>query len=305
MPAGQRFVTSMPLVRGDLVGLVAPVSWDEDAWLEESVAVLESWGLEVVVGQHTRDRRGYLAGRDDDRLADLNTAIRDPRIRAVVTLRGGCGSFRLVRGVDQDALRRDPKPLVGFSDITALHRIWHLNGVAALHGGLVGRHRDEVRAQLFGELPAPFRSDSTELTAAMTTDGSAEGVLFGGNLELLARSIGVLPLNLADHIVLLEINRFAGLGMVDRALSQLVLSGAFDGINGIALGRVTGFDDHVDRGWTVLDVLHDNLDRLGVPVLGGLPIGHGPDSRTVPIGVPCRMDAVTATLTTQRALAST
>ena len=302
MPRTGRFVTPAPLREGDAVGLVAPASWAEDAWLDETVAILGSWGLDVVRGAHLRDRHGYLAGRDADRLSDLNTAIRDPRIRAVLSLVGGCGSFRLVPGVDQDALRRDPKPLIGFSDITALHRVWHRAGVAALHGALGGSHRDEVRAELFGQQPEPYASDPTELTAALTTTGTAEGILFGGNLEMLARSIGVLPFDLTDHVLLLEIHRAAGLGMVDRALTQLVLSGALDSIRGVALGRATGFDDHTDRGWTLLDVLREHLDRLHVPVLGGLPIGHGPDARTIPVGVPCRLDAGTATLTAQPAL---
>jgi muramoyltetrapeptide carboxypeptidase len=115
---------------------------------------------------------------------------------------------------------------------------------------------------------------------------------------MIARSIGILPLDLADHIVLLEINKAAGLGMVDRALCQLVLSGALDGIAGIALGRATGFVDHQDRGWTILDVLHDHLDRLDIPIVGGLPIGHGPDPWIVPLNVPCRLDTASRTLTT-------
>lgn len=290
------------MVAGHTVALISPASWAEDAWLDESAAILESWGLQVAIGPHARHRRGYLAGRDEDRLSDLNAAIRDPQIRAVIAVTGGCGSFRLVHGVDQEALRRDPKPLVGFSDITALHRIWHLAKVPALHGCLAGLHQDEVRAQLFGEDPDPFTADPTQLTATMTTTGAAEGVLFGGNLEMLARSIGVLPLDLTGHILLLEMHRAAGLGMIDRALSQLVLSGALATVRGVALGRATGFDDYTDRGWTVLDVLHEHLDPLSVPILGGLPLGHGLDPRTVPVGVACRLDTASATLTTQRAL---
>jgi muramoyltetrapeptide carboxypeptidase len=122
--------------------------------------------------------------------------------------------------------------------------------------------------------------------------------LFGGNLEMLARSVGILPLDLASHIVLLEINKAAGLGMVDRALCQLVLSGALDGIAGIALGRASGFEAHQDRGWTILDVLHEHLDRFEVPILGGLPIGHGADPWFVPLNVPCRLDTAGRTLTT-------
>ena len=125
MPASSRFRTSPRLVAGDLVALLAPASWAEDDWLAANVTRLESWGLRVRVGEHVRDRVGYLAGRDEARAADLNAAVADPEVRAVIALTGGCGSLRLVGAVDVQALQHDPKPLVGFSDITALHRVWH------------------------------------------------------------------------------------------------------------------------------------------------------------------------------------
>jgi len=223
-------------------------------------------------------------------------------VRAIVCLRGGCGSSRLLRGVDVEGLGRDPKPLVGFSDITALHRVWHLHGVPSLHGAVAGVHRQDVRDLLEGRTPAPVAGDPGQLGAGLTTGGRATGTLFGGNLEMLARSVGVLDLELGGHVLLLEINRSDGLGHVDRALTQLVMAGALDGIVGVALGRLHGFEDHVDRGWTVVDVLRDRLHGWGVPILGGLPLGHGPDPRVAPLGVPCTIDADAGLLTLFAAL---
>lgn len=302
MDPGSRFVTSAPLSIGDRVALVSPASWPEDHELGECVDRLESWGLRAELGQHLEDRVGYLAGSDVDRAADVDTALRDVNIRALIAVRGGCGSLRLLRDIDLIALGRDPKPLVGFSDITALHRAWHTVGVATLHGTVHGSHAEDVRQQLFGGTPAPVIADPAELTAPLTTSGTATGVLFGGNVEMLARSVGILPLDLRGHILLLEANRAAGLGMIDRALTQLILSDSLEGITGIAIGRFDGFDGYEDRGWTICDVLQDRLAPLDVPVLGGLPIGHGPDPRTVPMGVHARLDADLGTLTTTPAL---
>ncbi|MET0695302.1 MAG: LD-carboxypeptidase, partial [Propionibacteriaceae bacterium] len=232
-PRDRQFLTSSPLVPGDTVALLSPASWSEPDWVTSSVATLKASGLRVALGEHATDQLGYLAGRDEDRLADLNSAIRDPRVRAVLTLRGGCGSFRLVHGVDVAGLRQDPKPLVGFSDITALHRVWHLTGVASLHGCVAGAFAEDTLAQLKGTAPSALRSDHSALTAALTTSGTAEGRLFGGSLEMLARSVGVLELDLRDHVLLLEANRAAGLGMIDRALAQLRMSGSLDGITGV------------------------------------------------------------------------
>jgi muramoyltetrapeptide carboxypeptidase len=123
-----------PVLEGQLVAVVSPASWPEAHDVRMLRTRLESWGFRVRVGAHALDRHGYRAGSDDDRLADLNAAITDPEVRAIVTTRGGCGSFRLVRAVDAAALRADPKPLVGFSDITALHLVWQAAGVPSLHG---------------------------------------------------------------------------------------------------------------------------------------------------------------------------
>lgn len=264
--------------------------------------MLESWGFKPRLATHARDQLGYLAGRDEDRLSDLNEAIRDPEVRAIVTTRGGCGSIRLLHGVDVDSLVADPKPLIGYSDITALHRVWHANGVPSLHGAAVGRHAEVLNLALRGGTPPAVRRDPGQYGSCLSTGGRASGPLFGGNLEMLARSVGVLPFDLDGHVLLLEINRAAGLGMVDRALTQLLMSGALDGIVGVALGWLTGFEEYEDRGWSILDVLGERLGTLRVPILSGLPLGHDPDPQVAPLGVPCTVDADGGVLTVSPAL---
>lgn len=244
-----------------------------------------------------RGRIGYLAGTDADRLSDLNDAIHDPEVRAIVCVTGGCGSFRLLGGVGRDALRADPKPILGFSDITALHRLWHSAGVASLHGAAAGQRADTARDLLFGSSPGHLAADPHQYGAALTTTGWATGLLAGGNLEMLARSVGVVDIDLTGHVLLLEANRAAGLGMVDRALTQLLDSGSLAGVVGVAVGTLEGFDGYNDRGWEVIDVLHERLGKLDVPILAGLPVGHDPNPVTVPLGVMCELDADAGTLT--------
>jgi len=285
-----------------VVAVVSPASWPSDECVASCTSLLDSWGFQPRLGTHARDQLGYLAGRDEDRLADLNDAIRDPEVRAIVTTRGGCGSFRLLRGVDVEALAADPKPLIGYSDITALHRVWHAVGVPSIHGAAAGRHAPILELVLRGGAPPAVMRDPTQYGSDLTTRGEASGPLFGGNLEMLARTVGVLELDLAGHVLLLEINKASGLGNVDRALTQLLMSGALDGVVGVALGWLTGFEDYEDRGWTILDVLSERLGTLGVPVLAGLPFGHDPDPMVAPLGVPCTVDADAGTLTLARAL---
>lgn len=106
---------------GEKVRLVSPASYPEAEWIEESVRILEGWGLIAEVAGHALARWGYMAGRDSERLADLNEAFRDPAVRAVITTRGGAGAYRIADDIDFGAVRADPKPMVGFSDITYLH----------------------------------------------------------------------------------------------------------------------------------------------------------------------------------------
>lgn len=277
--------------------MLSPSSWVEGpAALDDLMRDLSSWGLRPEFSPHAFDRRGYMAGTVADRLDDLDTAMRDPGVRALIASTGGCGALRLVQAIDEDALRGDPKPLVGYSDITALHQVWRRCGVPAVHGAIHGAHRDLVRAQLLDAAPTTVSSDPTTLTAALTTSGTARGDLVGGNLEMLARCTGVVQPSWQGCILMLEANRAAGLGMVDRALTQLRLSGALDGITGVAVGSFDEFTGYTDRGWTVVDTLHDLLDDLGVPVLGGLPLGHVDDPVPVPLGVPAVLDADRGTL---------
>ena len=279
------------LTPGDTVALVSPASWLEPTQIEKTVATIEAWGFRAQLGAHVHDKRGYLAGTDSHRLEDLNAAIRDPDVRAIVTLRGGCGSSRLLHGVDVHALEADPKPLVGYSDITALHRVWHRHGVPSLHGAVAGAHQHVVKDVLCGGLPPDVAADRQQLGWELTTRGRASGPLFGGNLEMLARSVGVLKFDLRGHVLLVEINRSAGLGHVDRALTQLLMSGALDDIVGVAVGWLSGFEGYSDRGWTIIDLLRDRLGELDVPVLAGLPFGHDPNPAVAPLGVPSTIDA--------------
>jgi muramoyltetrapeptide carboxypeptidase len=154
--------------------------------------------------------------------------------------------------------------LVGYSDITALHQVWNTAGVPVLHGAIAGAHGDHVRRLLMEDADTVVDADAGALSAELTTAGSAEGPLFGGNLEMLARSVGVVDFDLSGGIFLLEINRAAGLGMVDRALTQLRYSGTLDGIAGVALGSIDQFAGYEDRGWTIVDTLRDHFDALGV-----------------------------------------
>ncbi len=301
-------LTSPRLRAGDRVRLVSPASTPTAAGVADATAVLEGWGLVVEVGTHALDEWGYMAGTDAARLADLNDALRDPGVRAVIATRGGAGAYRIADALDFAALRANPKPLLGFSDVTPLHLgMLHRAGVMSLHGCLVGaRATVACRQLLLDAAPVRVVRDPAAYSSAIERPGLAVGPLVGGNLRGVAGCVGVRMPSLRGAILLLEDERTVGLGQVDRQLTQLIRSGALDGLVGVALGHFSGFAGYEDRGWSLREVLQDQLGALGVPILGGLDIGHGgvgdnggPDQTVVPIGALARLDATAGTLTVE------
>lgn len=292
---------SWPQLRpGDRVRLVSPASAPDDPGaLDELTSTLNGWGLRVEVGEHALDRRGYMAGRDEDRVADLNAAYHDPGVRAVITTRGGAGTYRLLDRLDYDALRADPKPLVGFSDIMYLHlAIWAQCRVPGIHGCLAGDQAIRTTRQLLTTTePIVLHRNPRLMSVAAETAGRARGFVMGGWLSALAGMVGAGLPDLAGAIVLLETQRTIGLGQIDRHITQLTRSGALDNIHAIALGRFPGFEDYTDRGWNLVDVLRDRFTPLGVPILGGLELGHDPDPHAVALGTTAELDTASGTLT--------
>jgi muramoyltetrapeptide carboxypeptidase len=217
--------------------------------VERAAELLRRWDFEVDFGAHTFEKFHYLAGTDEQRLADLNEAIRDPSVRAIFATRGGKGSYRIVDGIDFAAARQDPKFLVGYSDITILHLAMWMHGIGGgLHGAL--REEDEagsdLRPSMYSLLTDAgsmiLHTSSEEETAALTTTGLAEGVLLGGNLDMIATAAGWTLPRLTDSILLLEAIGM-GPGDVDRKLTMLRRGGHLDGVAGVTVGQFTEFEN--------------------------------------------------------------
>lgn len=286
---------------GDSVRLVSPASTPEEAGVARTVRRLEELGLRPSLGRHVFDRLGYLAGRDEDRLADLNDAFRDPAVRAVIATRGGKGAYRIAGGLDFSAIRADPKLLVGFSEITILHlAVWHHARVPGLHGACwdEGLPAESFAQSVLTAAPVIVAAQPEEPTAALTTSGRASGILLGGNLDMIAAAAGWTLPSLSGAILLIE-DVGKGLGHIDRHLTRLFNAGCLRGVVGVAVGQFTDCD--TAEGWTVIDVLQDHLPRFGVPVLGGLPLGHGTGAVAVPVGTAAVLDADRGMLTVEAA----
>lgn len=295
---------------GDRVRFVSPASPVARDWLERGTKVLTDLGLKVEYGRHVYDTDAtidYLAGSDAARLADMNEALRDPGIKAIIATRGGKGAYRIADGLDFEAARAHPKLLVGFSEVTILHMALLKRGIA---GGIHGAPWDaegfgaETAASFVKAVtstdPITIRATRNEHTHALTTHGRAEGILIGGNQDSIATGAGwVLP-SFDKAILLIEAVNLR-LGHIDRQLTMLIKTGIIKNVAGIAIGQYTecgaAGDPTTTSETTELDILRDRFGLLGVPILGGLPIGHGKNPIAVPIGTMATLDADAGTLT--------
>lgn len=282
---------------GDKVRFLSPASPPEREGVLRRAAIFQRWGFVVDFGAATFNRHGYLAGTDDERLADLNTALNDPAIRAIVATRGGKGSYRIADRLDFAAVVADPKFIVGFSDIAILHAICiRTCGLVGIHGALMGDehgHIADVAAAslhqvLITQDDITIDARPSEPTHALTTGGTARGRLVGGHLETIATGAGWALPPLAGAILLIEAENMR-LGQTDRLLTMLARSGQLAGLAGVAVGQLTGFD--LAAAPSILDILREHLERLNVPVLGGLPLGHGVAPLAVPVGAEVLLDA--------------
>jgi muramoyltetrapeptide carboxypeptidase len=241
------------------------------------------------------ERHGYLAGHDARRLAELQSAVDDPELDAIMAARGGYGATRLLDSLELSALRKRPKLLVGFSDITALHAVWSRAGLGSIHGPMVaavGRGGDAELARLIEAVEGRHTRALSGLHAL--APGRARGPLAGGNLAVLCALIGTpfMP-DLSGAVLLLE-----DVGerpyRIDRMLTSLRQSGALEHVAGILLGAFTHAEPGAD-GMTADEVLVDRLASLGVPVLSGAPIGHIDHNEPVPLGALIELDAAAGT----------
>jgi muramoyltetrapeptide carboxypeptidase len=254
-----------------------------------------SFGWEPVVGQHVLERHGYMAGSDEQRLADLNDALRDPSIDGVWCIRGGYGSLRLLPGIDFAALREQGggKALIGYSDATALH------AAIQAQAGLISYHGPVARAEITDFTRSSLRravvegGDPAGHAGASRTlrEGRAEGVLAGGNLAVLTALTGTpYAPDLSGCILVLE-DIDERTYRIDRMLRQLYLAGVLEGCRAIVFGECTNCGETTESGTRTLDeVLGEMADLLDVPCLAGAPLGHIADQWTLPLGAAAVLD---------------
>lgn len=301
-------VLPKPLRPGDTIGLVSPsAAIDARLTLQLTREAMEALGFEVKPAPHYDGRYGHLAGTDAERAGDLNAMFADPEVDGIVCVRGGSGAARLLPLLDYATIRANPKVLLGYSDITALHNaLLAQAGLVTFHGPIGAGswnpfNVDQFKRMFFERELMQYRNVVTDADDELVprenrtltiTGGKARGELIGGNLTVLTAIAGspYLP-DFAGRILFLEDVEEAPY-RVDRMLTTLKLMGALDAIAGFIFGDCTDCDPGAGYGSLTLDqIFDDHIRPLGIPAYRGAMIGHIKEQFIVPHGGVVEMDA--------------
>ena len=287
------------LKAGDKVGLICPGSPISDDQYQTALSNMKQLGLQVVEGKYIKAKYGYLAGSDTVRLRDFNAMWGDDSIKAIWCIRGGYGCARLLPDIDLDLIRRKPKVLVGYSDVTVLlNYITQETGLITYHGPIAGAYFPEevfenIQQTLFeksssvalGMAKLSSRESEAGFLEEVINEGESEGVIMGGNLALITSLIGTpYQVHLKGKLLFLE-DIHEKPYCLDRLLTTLIQSGGLDGVIGIALGIFVDCQAAQDaHTLSLVEMFRDRLSAYNIPIQYGYSFGHIDYNMMIPVG---------------------
>ncbi len=282
------------LKKGDVVGLICPGSAPEAKKIHLAEMQMRSYGLVPYVGKYAREKSGFLAGSDEHRIADLHEMYTNEKVKAIWAIRGGYGAGRLLPLMDFDLIKANPKPLIGYSDLTIpLNVIYQKTGIVNYHFTMTGTLIDEFSEQQVEQIffdnkdcTYPFADD-----IVAHNERSGKGILLGGNLTVLCSLMGTpYEVDLDDSILFLE-----DVGekpyRIDRMLSQMKQCGVFDNIKGLILGQFSDCEGELTGDYrSATELLLGYFEGMDIPIISNAPIGHIPSQWALPVGAKVKLN---------------
>lgn len=268
---------------GDTISIIAPsgVLNDYEQYMERSIGLMESWGLNVVLGSTIYDSYGHFSSTDSNRAKDFQNAIDDNTIKAIWCARGGYGAMRIIDNINYDNLLKNPKWVIGYSDITAIHNDIHNLGIESLHG-VMCKSLEDISAEddsikklkdiIFGEGELKYVIDGNEYNKT----GEASGKLVGGNLTLLKSLLqSKSSIDTTNKIIFIEdIGEY--LYHIDRMLHSLKRADYFSKCSGLIVGDFTDIKKNETKfGKNLYEIINEIVEDYNIPVMYGFPAGHG------------------------------
>ena len=286
-----------PLLKpGDKVGLITPAGFITEEKLQKAIRNLSSFGLKPIYYNSILEKIGYLAGTDQSRLNELHSMYKNKNIKAIICVRGGYGTTRILDKMNYDLIKQNPKPLIGYSDITALTAAIHKKtGISGFHGIVGAGDFTKYTENNFKNL---FFSNSEEVhinvfedhkkDAYIINEGACKGELIGGNLAIICSLTGTpFEENWDNKIVFLEDVGEAPY-RIDRMLTQLISAGKFKNVKGIILGRFTGCEPEEkdkENSFSLKEVISNRIKTLNIPAVYGFSFGHIKNQAIFPVGI--------------------
>lgn len=294
---------------GDKVGMICPAGIINEERLVRAKANMESLDLVPVEGKYILNAHGYLAGTDKERLADLHDMFTRPDIQAVWCIRGGYGCTRLLPYIDFELIKKNPKPLLGYSDVTAFHHaFYHKAGIATYHSPvgaseftpftmehvkkiILGKKGDRIKIEPCAENDALYTEGKNLYERYVIHPGMASGKLWGGNLSLLSALAGTDYLKLKEDSILFIEDIDEVPYRMDRMLTQLFQAIPKQKIKGVLLGVCEGCEKKENAvSFSLKEVILDRIGQLQVPAVYGFPFGHITHQCTLPMGAHATLD---------------
>ena len=287
-------VIPMPLVDGDRVSLVAPAGLVNRDDIENAITTIESWGLKVKRGKNLYEKYGIFAGTDSQRLADIQNALDDADTGAIICARGGYGVSRIIRDIDFSMFRKNPKWIVGYSDISVLHLFVNCKlHIASLHAEMpLNFHKlagssvslSSLKESLFGE------EKEYEWHPGRSKEGQADGIITGGNLSLLINMLGTEIKDYLKGKILFIEERGEYTYSLDRMITGLDIAGVLKNIKGLVIGGLTDIkESEIKYSQTTVDIIMDAAGKYDYPVAFDFPAGHIEDNMAFVLGAGVRL----------------
>lgn len=304
------------LNRGDTIGLVTPSFPLKGEEKQRCIDFFEQRGYQVKLGgcaERLDNFHNYLAGDARDRADDINRMFADPNVKAIFCIRGGYGSAHIMKYLDFEMIKRNPKIFVGYSDITNLHiALGQFCELVTFHGPMVTSNmlddydeytRESFLAALNMEDRLEFKNPPGDSPFQVIHRGQAEGVITGGNLALLTRAIGsFFQADTSGKILFLE-DIEETIPVLDMYITQMEYAGLFDQVKGILLGDFTDCNnDRYDSTYRLEEFLQDRFDRFDIPIMYRIHSGHEKPMGTIPMGTICEMDCNKKTIVFRKSI---
>jgi muramoyltetrapeptide carboxypeptidase len=279
------------LRHNDVIRIIAPAGPIARDAFEAGIRIIESAGLRPRFSDEIFARDRYLAGNDDRRLAELHDAYRDKQAMGVWAARGGYGTLRLLRSLDLPLVRDAQKPIIGFSDITALHCAINRMGAASLHAPVICSLAKTCKADLDLLWDLLFNGPAAwqvQWTTTCTDRAEVTGHLIGGNLSVLTRLLGTPFAPHFENAVLFLEDVGERPYRLDRMLTHMELAGVASKVKAVVLGTFERCEEE-NAGYTADEVIAEVCGRWGVPVVDGFPAGHGERNVGLPLGIEVKL----------------